>query len=117
MRKILAIAAATLALAGATGAAAHARLVASEPRREAVVSAPKSLRLTFSEKIVPGKSSVAVSGPAGAVAAGPISVDRRNPHRVLVPLPALAAGAYRVKWTMTTEDTHTTDGDFTFKVK
>jgi methionine-rich copper-binding protein CopC len=117
MKKMIAFATAALALAAATEAAAHARLVASEPRREAVVSAPKALRLTFSEKIVPGHSSVAVTGAHGPVAAGPIAIDRKNPHLVVVPLPALAAGDYRVKWTMTTEDTHTMSGDFPFRVK
>ena len=64
------------------------------------------------------KSSVSVSGPGGAVVTGKLSVDPRAPRTVTVTLiGGLKPGAYKVKWTMTTEDTHTMDAAFGFKVK
>jgi hypothetical protein len=101
-------------------AEAHARLIRAAPRVGATVKAsPSELRLLFSERIVPARSSVALSGPDGRpVALGPISVDPKD-HRVVVaavPRP-LAPGAYRVAWDMTSEDTHETNGDFVFRIR
>ena len=78
---------------------------------------PAVLRLFYSEGIDLTKSTVAVSGPGGPVASGPIALDPKNKRIVVVPIKAkLAPGAYHVKWGMTTEDTHHTDGDFDFKI-
>ena len=124
MRKalLLALAAATVSALGlaAGEASAHARLIRAEPKVGATVHvAPKALRLSYSETIVPADSAVEVKGPAGAaVAAGPIALDPKNPRVVLLPFKApLGAGAYHVSWRMKTADGHTTDGDFSFAVK
>jgi copper resistance protein C len=109
-------AAAVVLMAGE--ASAHARLIRSDPMAGATISAPDALHLSFSESIVAAKSSVSVSGPAGAVVTGKLAVDPKAPRVVAVPLTGgLKPGAYKVKWTMTTEDTHTMDGAFGFKVK
>ena len=118
MRRLIVLTAAALTLtAAASEAAAHARLVHSDPRRGAVVSAPKALRLTFSEKIVAKESAVTVTGPKGPVAVGRLALDPKNPHLVIVPMPAVPPGTYKVDWTMKTEDTHTMRGDFAFSAK
>ena len=109
-----AIALATLA----SEASAHARLIRSDPKAGATVAAPKALKMWFSESIVAAKSSVAVTGPAGSVATGKLAVDAKAPRQVSVPVTgALKPGAYKVHWTMTTEDTHTMEGDLAFTVK
>jgi methionine-rich copper-binding protein CopC len=117
MNKTLILAAA-LSLLGASQALAHARLLRSDPQAGATVKAsPAALRLSYSEGIDLSKSSVALAGPAGPVAAGPIALDPKNKRVVIVPIKAkLAPGAYHVTWGMTTEDTHHTDGAFDFKV-
>jgi len=119
MRLLPLLLATGLAAAAVAGqAAAHARLVKSDPKAGSVVAAPKALKLWFSETIVPAQSKVAVSGPSGAVATGKLAVDPKNPRLVSVPVTAaLAPGAYKVDWTMKTEDTHVMDGTFGFKVR
>lgn len=118
MRKI-ALAATALSLVAAGQASAHARLLRAAPQAGATVLAPKALRLSFSETIVPDQSSVTVSGPGKApVAVGKLTLDPQDGRVVTVPVAgALAPGAYRVSWRMKTADGHTTDGDFGFKVK
>jgi hypothetical protein len=119
MRRLPLLLTAALALAAvASGAAAHARLVKSDPKAGATVAAPRALKLWFSESIVPAQSSVTVAGGAGPVAAGQIAVDPKNRRLVTLPFAAaLPAGAYTVRWTMKTEDTHTMEGRFVFKVR
>ena len=118
MRTALILAAA-LSLAAAGAASAHARLITGSPKAGATVAAPTQLKLTYSESIVPAASSVALAdGKGGAVATGPLALDPKNKRIVVVPVTGrLSAGAYRVEWSMKTEDGHTTSGDFGFKVK
>src|ERR1051325_6424247 len=105
MRKTLILAAA-LSLTAAGAASAHARLITGSPKAGATVAAPTALKMTFSESIVPAGSSVSVTDAKGAsVATGPIAVDAKNKRLVTVPVNGkLAAGAYKVNWSMKTED-------------
>jgi methionine-rich copper-binding protein CopC len=108
--------AAAVAVAGE--ASAHARLIRSDPKAGTTVAAPKVLRMQFSESIVAAKSSVTLDGAVGSGALGKLAVDARNPRLVSIPVAGvLTPGAYKVHWTMTTEDTHTMTGDFGFTVK
>jgi len=118
MRKTLILAIA-LSLAAAGAASAHARLIVASPKAGTTVAAPKELKLTYSEGIVPASSSVAVADAKGtAVPTGPLALDLKNKRVVVVPVTGkLVAGAYKVSWTMKTEDGHTTNGDFGFTVK
>lgn len=119
MRKIISGLAATLALGTlVTGADAHARLIKSDPRAGTTVHAPGTLKLWFSETIVGDKSSVKLLGRSGLIGVGKAVVDRNNPRAVTVQLPhRLEPGPYKLNWTMTTDDTHTMDGNFSFKVR
>ena len=118
MRTALILAAA-FSLAAAGAASAHARLITGSPKAGATVAAPKELKLTYSESIVAAGSSVSVAdAKGGAVATGPLAVDARNKRLVVVPVTnKLATGAYKVTWSMKTEDGHTMGGDFSFTVK
>lgn len=118
MRKTLILATA-LSLAAAGVAQAHARLITGSPKAGTTVAAPKALTLTYSESIVPSASSVALADAKGAaVATGPLALDPKNKRVVIVPVTGkLSAGAYKVDWSMKTEDGHTTSGDFRFTVK
>jgi methionine-rich copper-binding protein CopC len=118
MRKII-LAAAALSLFAATEASAHARLLRAAPKAGATVAAPKVLRLSYSETIVPAASAVALTrADKTPVATGAIALDAKDKRVVLVPVTAaLSPGAYHVSWRMKTADGHTTDGDFDFKVK
>jgi methionine-rich copper-binding protein CopC len=117
MKPLLLALAASALVAGQ--ASAHARLLQSQPRAGATVVSPAQLRLSFSETIVPAKSSVVLSRPAAKpVTLGPLTLDAKDKRVVVVAVPQkLAPGAYKVRWGMTTTDTHHTEGGFAFTVK
>ena len=118
MWKTLALAFALAGLA-AVPAHAHARLIRAQPRVGSTLAAsPTDLRLQFSETLLPGQAHVTLKAADGhTVALGPISLDLANPRIAVAPVPvALAPGAYRVDWDVTSTDTHETYGDFTFRV-
>jgi copper resistance protein C len=103
--------------AGAASAGAHALLEhASPPVGGRVATAPAALDLSFTEGVVPRFSHVGVLGPSGqAVHTGPLRSEK-NGRDLVVPLPPLAPGQYTVVWRVTSEDTHRTEGRFSFTV-
>ena len=118
MRKTLTILAAFAALAVASQASAHARLLMSTPKNGATVAAPAALTMRFSEGIELAASSVLVKkadGSAVAVGALTLDADKRTVHAPFAAAPA--HGAYKAHWHMKTEDGHETDGDIAFTVK
>jgi copper resistance protein C len=117
MRHIL-IAAALCVMGVVTQADAHAFLVKSRPSVGSTVQ-PNigELRLEFSEAV-----ELAFSGVELANASG-ISVPLASfgfgdsTHKVLTgKLSMLMPGSYVVKWYAVSEDTHRTEGSFTFRV-
>ena len=117
MRRTLAVFSLLVTLTLAGQAHAHARLVSSSPRPGEVIAPPQALSLTFSSRIDLAKSTVVLTGPHGAVPTGPLKLEPKVRRAVTVPTPPLAPGDYRLKWSMTTDDTHTMHGDLAFKVK
>jgi methionine-rich copper-binding protein CopC len=120
MRRLASILVLALAATGGAPAAAlaHAFLQAASPKAGArMASAPAEVRLTFSEPIEAGFSTVAVSGPAGfggAAPARPAPGDHRGLAVALRrPLPA---GRYQVRWRVLSVDSHVTQGSFGFEV-
>jgi methionine-rich copper-binding protein CopC len=111
--------AAALVLASAAAAHAHAQLQSADPRVGSVVTAaPPVLTLNFSEAVEPALSSVQVTDAAGRrVDAGRLRVDKGTPQQVQVPLRALPAGQYNVRWRVISVDTHKTEGSFGFEVR
>ena len=111
----LGLIAATLA---PTAAFAHAFLVRAVPAVGATVpTAPPRLVLRYTEAVVPHFCQVTLRGPTG----GPVRIGRPraapgHPRRLLVRLPSLPAGAYRVTWHAVARDTHRTEGSFRFTV-
>jgi copper resistance protein C len=106
-----------LLLASAAFVRAHAFLDRADPRVGATVeAAPPALRLFLTEGIESAFSRVEVDDANGQkLAPSPPSIRRRTRSRV--PLPALAAGEYTVRWSVVSVDTHPTEGKFTFSVK
>jgi methionine-rich copper-binding protein CopC len=97
-------------------AAAHDRLVGSEPSEAAVLEqAPTSVVLTFSAEQLPVGAAVVVSDAAGVDHAdGAPVVDGAT---VTQPLRAdLPAGAYTVRWRSVSGDGHPVEGTFGFEV-
>ena len=106
-----------LLLASAALVRAHAFLDHADPRVGSTVdAAPPALRLFFTEGIEPAFSRIEVDDAKGQkLATGP--PEHPAPATLQVPLPALPAGEYTVRWSVVSVDTHPTEGKFTFSVK
>ena len=108
-----------LAAAGSTSAWAHAQLRAANPAAGATIQpSPPQLEITYSEAVEPRFSSIKVLNTAGA------EVENHDLHtapgdgkRLIVGLPTLPPGLYRVEWHATSVDTHKTEGSYTFTVQ
>lgn len=112
--------AATIGLAAATHSWAHAFLDHAEPAVGSTAKQPPGeVWLAFTEKLEASFSRVQVFDASGKeVDKKDVRADPRNPRRLGVSLPAaLGAGEYKVVWRAVAEDTHVTQGDFTFRVQ
>ena len=117
---------AAAALAVATPALAHPKLVASNPAANAIVAKPSSLQLRFSEKLVGQFSSVdlVMTGMPGMANHGPMkingvatSVGADGKTLVVKLKQPLAAGSYKLDWHAVSADTHRVNGSYSFRVK
>lgn len=104
-------------LAGAASAHAHAFLTrAVPPVGGRVTTPPSELHLYYTEGVVPHFSSVEVLGPSGQkISVGPLKTAD-NRRELIVPVTGLAPGKYIVVWHATAEDTHKTEGKYSFTV-
>jgi len=109
-------AAALLAMACAGPAAAHAKLVASNPAASATVTAPKQIVLRFNEKLQAKFSGFDLS-VGGAKAPVQTSVASDGVTLIGAPARPLAAGAYKVDWHAVTADGHRMQGSYAFTVR
>ena len=114
MKRAIQLAGLTLA---AQPAFAHAFLTHAVPAvGSAVPSPPANLELFYTEAVVPHFSSVTVQSAAGdRIHTGPLRTVQGG-REVIVPVPKLAPGKYTVIWHMTAEDTHKTQGSYSFSV-
>jgi methionine-rich copper-binding protein CopC len=98
---------------------AHARLQASSPANASTVSpAPRELRLQYNEAVEAPLCSVKVIGPSDAeVPTDRVAGDKADPKTLVLALPKLAAGDYRVEWSAAGRDGHRTKGGIHFTVK
>lgn len=100
----------------ATPALGHAFLQHADPGAGAALAvAPKRIALTFTEKLEPAFSGVAVADSSGHdVEAGTVQIGGNS---MIAPLRPLAPGTYRVSWHAVSVDTHRTEGAYTFMVR
>lgn len=99
---------------GAAPALAHTELESSSPEQGAVLnSAPKTVRLTFSEDLGGGSLAVTVSGRS--VGAGASRVDGTD--LVLDIAPESPPGAWTVAFRVVSADGHPVTGQFAFTVR
>lgn len=121
------LALATVAVATmSTAALAHPKLVTATPAANANVSGTTTVKLTFSERVMPKLSSATLvmtgmpsmknhpdmkmTGVTSAVAADGRSI-------VLTSARALPAGSYRADWVIVGSDTHRITGKHSFNVR
>lgn len=111
---------ASLGLAAASPAFAHAHLKSAIPASgSTVATAPTELDLVFSEGLNLKFTGVKVSGPAkAAVATGEAALGAGTDTTLVVPVSVtLAPGSYTVAWHALSTDGHKTNGTYTFTVK
>jgi methionine-rich copper-binding protein CopC len=102
---------------GIGAAHAHAFLDHSDPRVGNTVKSPRIVSLWFTQNLEGSFSTIEVLDANGArMNVGNALVDAKDRKLLRVPVRALPAGTYTVKWHVLSVDTHTTDGNFTFRV-
>jgi len=99
-------------------AAPHAALVKSSPARRATLGqAPPRVELTFSERLEPAYSTVAVLDAKGQqVDLRDAALTRGDSRRLVVSLPPLPAGSYTVKFRVLSVDGHVVESEFPFTI-
>ncbi|MFZ3327883.1 MAG: copper resistance CopC family protein [Methylocella sp.] len=104
---------------GISGAAAHSRLVKSDPSARAVVDkAPKELKLWFNEGVEPAFAKVWIVPAQGAQIPLTSQGDSSDPRLLKVALPDnLPAGPVNIGYHMLSVDGHTVDDKLSFTVK
>ena len=104
---------------GISGAAAHSRLVKSDPAARAVLgTVPKELKLWFNEGVEPAFAKVWIVPAQGAQIPLTSQGDSSDPRLLKVALPDnLPAGPVNIGYHMLSVDGHTVDDKLTFTVK
>jgi len=111
-----------LAFACAAGLAihadAHAFLDHAMPAVGSTIhTPPPQVKVWFTQRIEPAFSAVQVFDAGGKrVDKADARVDLADPTLLVVTLPRLAPGTYRVKWRVLSIDSHATEGDFRFEI-
>jgi methionine-rich copper-binding protein CopC len=102
----------------AVAAVAHAFLnQAVPPVGGTVPTSPKEVRLTFSEGIEPRFSGIELASVDGrAIATAPAIRDPKDEKQLVLAVPPLAPGRYKVSWHVVSVDTHRTEGAYSFAV-
>lgn len=113
-------AAAAFAFAGT--AYAHPKLVSASPAANATVAKPASIKLVFSEKLMPAFSKAeltmaAMPGMAAMKMPGTAALASDGRTLVVTPKSPLHAGRYTVDWHVVSTDTHKVAGSYAFAVK
>ena len=112
---------AVLAIAALTVTAplsAHADLVKSSPAAQASVTAPRTLLVTFNEKLIPAFSKLELTMVGNAMTI-PVKTRLSRDGKTLIGTPERAPmkGPWSLKWTAATSDGHREQGTITFRVK
>lgn len=118
-RFVLGLLAAVTGSLSAVGALAHAFLDhAVPPVGGTVPASPKEIRLTFTEAIEPRFSGIDLATADGReIATGAAAVDPGNDKQLVLMVPPLTPGRYRVHWHVVSVDTHRTEGEYSFVVE
>jgi hypothetical protein len=117
-KKVLTSFALLVSVASATLVFAHANLKSEEPAADSTTTAPKDLRLNFSEGVEDKFTKVSLTTNSGkTVIVNTVATDPDD-KKVLIITPAtpIAAGEYKVEWHAVSVDTHKSEGEYSFKV-
>jgi copper resistance protein C len=98
---------------------AHASLVKSDPpRRSTLAESPSKVQLWFNEEIETAYAAVSVVDVNDKVVsqATPEKVAD-DPKSIILALPELVAGAYKVQFRVLSIDGHVVDSSYSFRIK
>jgi len=110
-------AAAFLALAAPASAWAHATLLQTKPAfAQRVERSPRVVLLRFDQSVEALPNAITVYTSKGHVVSG-LTRSTADKRAVTVPVQQLARGGYTVRWRVTSADSHTVSGVFTFGVR
>ena len=104
---------------GVASAQAHPHLMTSTPMRDAKLnSAPKEIRMNFSEPLILGFTGLELKdGKGKIVSTGKAALAPGDDKKLVVRIAArLAPGAYTVAWHAVSVDTHRVTGSYGFTV-
>lgn len=98
---------------------AHAALVKADPgKRATLASSPAKIRLWFNEKLEPAYSTVKVLESNGSqISTEAARVDSENPKLLILAIPILKPGTYRVKYRVLSMDGHAVESSFVFTIR
>ena len=115
MRRLLA--AALLALAFPAAASAHATMIQSTPgAQQRVTTSPTLVRLRFDQGVKALPNAVRVYTASGRLVSDEVLVSR-DKRTVDAAVDRLPRGAYTVRWSTVSADSHVISGVFTFGVR
>ncbi|MDR6605917.1 copper homeostasis periplasmic binding protein CopC [Pseudomonas synxantha] len=116
-KKVLTTVALLASIATATSVFAHAHLKSETPAAGSTVTAPKDLRLVFSEGVEAKFTKVSITADNAPVAVKSIETAPGDQKTLIVtPEKPLTAGKYKVEWHAVSVDTHKSDGNYGFTV-
>jgi copper resistance protein C len=97
---------------------AHAFIDHTDPAVGSKLTSPPALiRIWFTERLEPGLSKIQVFDNQGSqIDKRDTKLDPHNQQLLVVSLPAIKAGKFRVTWRAVSVDTHVTTGSFEFEV-
>ncbi len=100
-------------------AQAHAKLLAAEPKAEAVLAAaPAAIRLKFNDEVELQLSKVKLLDAKDVnIDALALVKDKADPKTLVATMPPLQVGGYRVQWAIVTRDGHKVKGEYAFTIK
>jgi copper transport protein len=115
----LSLAACAAVAHAATRVLLHASLLRSTPAANShLTKAPESIRLVFSEQIVPELSQIALVRPDGSSTQLRVSNDPHDVHALVGSVAApLTSGSYKVSWRVVSADGHPVGGSFSFTIE
>ena len=102
----------------ASHAAAHAHLVSSTPAANATITSPKTITLTFNEKLVSAFSRFDLMMPDMNGMKVPVKTAVSKDGKTITGAVAkpLMRGAYKIRWTAAGADGHRMTGEVAFRV-
>jgi methionine-rich copper-binding protein CopC len=108
----------TSLLLAAAQASAHAKLESTTPAADSTVGPPKTIQVHFSEAIETKLSSLKLAASDGTAVAVMSMNDAKDPATLsIMPNATLKPGAYKVTWSVVSDDGHKTQGTFRFTVQ